>query len=90
MSKSKGAGTSKNNHDSAGRRLGVKIYGGQSVTPGDILVRQRGAAKISGPGTFMSKDQTIHAAKEGVVKYDKIKIVRFSGHHVPRTRVSVV
>lgn len=89
MANVKAGGTSKNNRDSAGQRLGVKRFGGQAVSAGEVLVRQSGATKIAGPGTFMSKNFTIHAAIDGTVFFDKIKKQRFTGKSVPRTRVGV-
>lgn len=89
MAHVKAGGTSKNNHNNAGARLGVKRYGGQKVNIGEVLVRQTGATKIAGPGTFMSKNFTIHAAVEGTVFFDKVKKASFTGRTTPRTRVGV-
>lgn len=89
MSHVKAGGTSKNIHDSPGQRLGVKVFGGQQVKTGDILVRQVGQTKRAGSGTFMSRNFTIHAAKDGVVKFSKRRIKSFSGRSVPRTEVTV-
>jgi large subunit ribosomal protein L27 len=89
MSHVKAGGTSKNIHNNAGQRLGVKRFGGQTVNTGEVLVRQTGATKISGPGTFMSRDFTIHAAVDGVVSFTKVKKTHFTGKTVPRTQVSV-
>lgn len=89
MSHVKAGGTSKNIHDSAGQRLGVKRFGGQTVREGEILVRQIGQTKLSGPGTFISRDFTIHAAKDGVVAFAKVKTKRFTGKTAPRTQVIV-
>ena len=69
MSKVKAGGSSKNIHNNAGQRLGVKRFGGQKVTAGEVLVRQTGATKIAGDGTYISRNFTIHAAKDGVVGY---------------------
>ncbi|MCA9328488.1 50S ribosomal protein L27, partial [Candidatus Saccharibacteria bacterium] len=69
MSHVKAGGTSKNIHDSPGQRLGVKRFGGQKVREGEVLIRQVGQTKLSGKGTFMSRNYTIHAAKDGVVKF---------------------
>ena len=88
MSHVKAGGTSKNNHNNAGARLGVKRYGGQKVRVGEVLVRQTGSTKLAGPGTFMSKNFTIHAAIEGTV-FDKVKKASFTGKTLPRTRVAV-
>lgn len=89
MSHVKAGGTSKNIHDSAGQRLGVKRFGGQTVREGEVLVRQIGQTKVSGPGTFISRDFTIHAAKDGVVAFAKVKTKRFTGKTAPRTQVIV-
>ncbi|MES2876251.1 MAG: 50S ribosomal protein L27 [Patescibacteria group bacterium] len=89
MSHVKAGGSSKNVHNNAGPRLGVKRYGGQKVNVGEVLVRQTGSTKIAGPGTFMSRNFTIHAAVEGVVSFSKVKTRRFTGKTAPRTQVSV-
>ena len=89
MSHVKAGGSSKNIHNNAGQRLGVKRFGGQTVNAGEVLVRQTGSTKIAGPGTFISKNFTIHAAVNGVVSFDKVKKGHFTGKSVPRTQVSV-
>lgn len=89
MSHVKAGGTSKNLKDSQGQRLGVKRFGGQTVREGEVLVRQVGMTKRSGEGTFMSKNFTIHAAKDGVVEFTKKNVKTFTGRSVPRTIVSV-
>lgn len=89
MSHVKAGGSSKNIHNNAGARLGVKRFGGQKVTAGQVLVRQTGSTKIAGDGTYISKNFTIHAAVDGVVSFDKVKKGSFTGKTVPRTRVSV-
>jgi len=89
MSHVKAAGTSRNLKDSPGQRLGVKRFGGQIVNTGEVLVRQVGQTKVAGPGTFISRDFTIHAAKDGVVAFRKIRTKRFTGKTIPRTQVLV-
>lgn len=89
MSHVKAGGTAKNNRDSAGQRLGVKRFGGQTVNNGEVIVRQVGSTKVAGPGTYISRNFTIHAAKKGVVSFKKIKIQRFTGKTAQRTQVSV-
>ncbi len=89
MSKVKAGGSSKNIHKSPGQRLGVKRFGGQQVREGEVLVRQTGATKISGNGTYMSRNFTIHAAKDGVVEFKKVKKGLFTGKTAPRTQVTV-
>ena len=90
MSKVKAGGSSKNNRDSPGQRLGIKLSGGQSVKVGQIIVRQIGMSKRPGPGTKMSRNFSIHADKDGVVMFNKRKYRSFSGRSMPRTEVSVV
>ncbi len=69
MAHKKAGGSSRNGRDSAGRRLGVKRYGGERVIPGNIIVRQRGTKWHPGDGVGMGKDHTIFATKEGSVKF---------------------
>lgn len=89
MSHVKAGGAAKNTRDSAGQRLGVKRFGGQAVNNGEVLVRQVGSTKTAGPGTYMSRNFTIHAAKAGVVSFKKVKKQRFTGKTAQRTQVSV-
>ena len=89
MSHVKAGGSSKNIHNNAGQRLGVKRFGGQTVRTGEVLVRQTGSTKIAGPGTFISRDYTIHAAVDGVVSFTKVRKSRFTSKTVPRTQVIV-
>lgn len=89
MSKVKAGGTSKNVHDSPGQRLGVKRYGGQKVSTGEVLVRQVGQTKVAGPGTFTSNNFSIHAARDGVVGFKEVKVRRFTGKTAKRTQVIV-
>lgn len=69
MAHKKGGGTTKKNRDSAGRRLGVKIYGSQAATPGSIVVRQRGTKFYPGNGTQLGRDHTIFAIRKGTVTF---------------------
>lgn len=89
MSHVKAGGTAKNVHDSAGQRLGVKLFGGEKVKQGQVIVRQVGMSKRPGKGTKMSRNYTIHATKDGVVNYTKRKVRLFSGKSVARTEVTV-
>ena len=89
MSHVKAGGTSKNNRDSQGQRLGVKLFGGQKVSTGQIIVRQVGLTKRAGKGTTLGRNYTIHAAKDGIVTYKTRKIRRFTGKTVRRTEVTV-
>ena len=89
MSHVKAGGTAKNNRDSAGQRLGVKVWGGQTVKAGDIIIRQVGMTKRAGSGTFLSRNFTIHAAKDGVVAFKARKVKSFGGRSMRRTEVTV-
>ncbi|MBD3790596.1 MAG: 50S ribosomal protein L27 [Campylobacterales bacterium] len=82
MAHKKGQGSTQNNRDSAGRRLGVKKAGGEAVVPGNIIIRQRGTKVKPGKGVGMGKDHTIFAMVEGVVK--------FENHTAKQKKVSVV
>ncbi|MDR2523951.1 MAG: bL27 family ribosomal protein [Candidatus Nomurabacteria bacterium] len=89
MSHVKAGGSTKNNHKSPGQRLGVKRFGGQKVKKGEVIVRQVGATKIAGPGTYVSRNFTIHAAIDGTVGFRSVKKRHFTGKTVPRTQVCV-
>jgi large subunit ribosomal protein L27 len=71
MAHKKAGGSSRNGRDSAGRRLGVKLYGGQAAVPGNIIVRQRGTKVWPGEGVGMGKDHTIFATAEGTISFRK-------------------
>ena len=71
MSKTKAAGSSKNGRDSAGRRLGVKLFGGLSVNTGGIIVRQRGTKFYPGENVGIGRDHTLFALKNGLVTFEK-------------------
>ena len=71
MATKKAGGSSRNGRDSAGRRLGVKKYGGQKVLAGNIIIRQRGTKYHPGENVSIGKDHTIFAIKEGVVSFKK-------------------
>ncbi len=69
MAHKKAGGSSRNGRDSAGRRLGVKLFGGQAAQPGSIIVRQRGTKWFPGEGVGMGRDHTIFATAEGRVSF---------------------
>ena len=71
MAHKKAGGSSRNGRDSAGRRLGVKKFGGEAVVPGNILIRQRGTKFWPGKGTGMGKDHTLFATVAGKVAFRK-------------------
>jgi len=72
MAHKKGQGSTQNNRDSAGRRLGVKKFGGEKVIPGNIILRQRGTKVVPGSGVGMGKDHTLFALIEGTVEFDNV------------------
>ena len=73
MAHKKGVGSSKNGRESESKRLGVKIYGGQAAIAGNIIVRQRGMEHHPADNVYASKDYTLHAQVDGVVKFTKKK-----------------
>ena len=76
MAHKKAGGSSRNGRDSAGRRLGVKTFGGESVIPGNIIVRQRGTEFHPGANVGIGKDHTLFALVEGQVKFRKSMLGR--------------
>lgn len=72
MASKKAAGSTKNGRDSAGKRLGVKRFGGETVKPGTIIVRQRGTKFHMGNNVKMGRDHTIFSIIDGKVKFERI------------------
>jgi len=89
MSHVKAGGSTHNGRNSIGKRLGVKRFGGQKVSVGQIIVRQVGLTKRAGEGTQLSRNFTIHATKDGIVTYKTRRVRRFTGKTVRRTEVTV-
>jgi large subunit ribosomal protein L27 len=71
MAHKKAGGSSKNGRDSESKRLGVKMYGGQVVTAGNIIVRQRGTRFHAGANVGIGRDHTLFAKADGQVRFDK-------------------
>ena len=71
MAHKKAGGSSKNGRDSESKRLGVKIYGGEKVVPGNIIVRQRGTRVHPGLNVGIGRDHTLFAKADGNVKFEK-------------------
>jgi large subunit ribosomal protein L27 len=69
MAHKKGLGSSRNGRDSNAKRLGVKVFAGQTVTGGEIIVRQRGTRFHPGPGVGIGRDHTIYAKAAGIVQF---------------------
>lgn len=83
MAHKKGAGSSKNGRESHSKRLGVKLFGGQAIIAGNIIVRQRGTAHNPGLNVGIGKDHTLFALTDGVVKFQKGFKGRSFVHVVP-------
>jgi large subunit ribosomal protein L27 len=79
----KGLGSSRNGRDSNAKRLGVKIFAGQQVRAGMIIVRQRGTRFRAGPGTGLGRDDTIFAVREGIVEFKRSGERRFVSVSAP-------
>ena len=73
MAHKKGLGSSRNGRDSNAKRLGVKVFAGQTVTGGEIIVRQRGTRFWPGDGVGIGRDHTIFATREGVVEFKQAR-----------------
>ena len=73
MAHKKGVGSSKNGRESESKRLGVKIFGGQTARAGNIIIRQRGTAHNAGENVYLGKDHTLHAKVDGIVTFTKKK-----------------
>ncbi len=79
MAKTKSAGSSRLGRDSNSQRLGVKVYAGETIKTGEIIVRQRGAKLTAGLNTRRGGDDTIYATKTGVVSFSKKTKKNFDG-----------
>ncbi|MCC7357249.1 50S ribosomal protein L27 [Candidatus Uhrbacteria bacterium] len=95
MAHKKAGGSTAYGRDSHGQRLGVKLYAGETVKIGNIIVRQRGTKIRAGANVRMGKDDTLFAIAEGIVKFTQRRVRRFTGafkdvrfaHVVPATEV---
>ncbi len=88
MAHKKAGGSSRNGRDSAGRRLGVKCFGGEQVVPGNIIVRQRGTKMHPGTNVGMGKDHTLFALVAGEVKFRTQKNDRVTVSVLPATEAT--
>ncbi len=80
MAKTKSAGSTKLGRDSAAKRLGVKLFAGQVVKSGQVIIRQRGTKYLSGVNVARGGDDTLYAKCDGVVQFKTVKKVRFDGN----------
>jgi large subunit ribosomal protein L27 len=79
MAHKKAAGSTKNGRDSIAKRLGVKVFGGQTVKAGNIIIRQRGTKFFAGDNASMGKDHTIFALADGVVNFSERQLKKYDG-----------
>ena len=80
MAHKKALGSAKKNKDSISKRLGVKVYGEQNVSKGEIVIRQRGTKYRTGENTKYGKDYTIYSMIDGIVKFTDKKVTSFTGN----------
>jgi large subunit ribosomal protein L27 len=88
MAHKKGGGSSRNGRDSQSQRLGVKVYSGEFVLSGNILVRQRGTHIKPGKNVGLGKDDTLFATADGIVVYETIRDNRKRVSVIPQETVS--
>ena len=89
MAHKKAGGSTALGRDSASKRLGVKLFGGQKANAGNVIIRQRGTKYGPGTNVRIGSDDTIYAVKSGTVKFKRKKLKRFDGNLVAKTIVSV-
>jgi large subunit ribosomal protein L27 len=90
MSHTKAGGSTRNGRDSQAQRLGVKLFGGQVVKAGEIIVRQRGFKWHPGLGVKVAGDDSIYAAITGIVTFSQKRLTKFTGVKARKTIVNVV
>lgn len=90
MAHTKSAGTTKNGRESASKRLGVKIFGGQLAKIGSIIIRQRGSQYVPGSGVKIGKDDTIYAIQTGHVLFRTKRVKKYNGFRKTTSVVNVV
>jgi len=90
MAHKKAAGSTSNGRDSQAKRLGIKIWGGQVVQSGYIIVRQRGTKYHPGQNVGLGKDHTIFALTSGKVKFQQKQMRKYDGRVFKETNVNVV
>lgn len=89
MAHKKAGGTTNNGRDSRAKRRGVKRFGGQAVSAGEVLIRQKGYWYRPGVNTYVGKDWTIHASVPGKVTFSRKKCVSFTGSKAWATFIHV-
>lgn len=89
MAHTKAGGSTKLGRDSQSKRLGVKLFGGQEITNGAIIVRQRGTKMVPGEGVAVGRDHTIFATRAGKVEFRSVRQTKFTGTKSRHTVVEV-
>jgi len=89
MASTKAKGSTKNGRDSQSKRLGVKVFGGEQVKKGMIIVRQRGSKFYVGKNVMLGGDDTIFSTKDGVVSFERKSVKNFDGNRRSKVFVSV-
>ncbi|MCA9364477.1 MAG: 50S ribosomal protein L27 [Candidatus Moranbacteria bacterium] len=89
MATRKAGGSTKLGRDSISKRLGVKVYGGQTISTSEIIIRQRGTKFHPGTNVARGEDDTLFATADGVVRFQKRRVRDFTGKLVPRQFVHV-
>ena len=90
MAHTKQKGSSRNNRESESKRLGVKLFGGQTAYPGNVIIRQRGTKYRPGFGVRIGGDDTIYAIRQGKIEFKRKKAVKFDGSKKLISVVNVV
>jgi large subunit ribosomal protein L27 len=89
MAHKKAGGSTLNGRDSIAKRRGVKRFGGQAVSAGEVLIRQKGFWYRPGENTYIGKDWTIHASVAGTVKFTKARVLKFNGNKERATIIHI-
>lgn len=89
MASTKAKGSTKNGRDSQSKRLGVKVFGGENVKKGGIIIRQRGSKFYIGKNVMLGGDDTIFATSDGVVSFERKHVKNFAGKRAAKVFVSV-
>jgi large subunit ribosomal protein L27 len=90
MAHKKAAGSTSNGRDSQAKRLGVKVFGGQDINAGSIIIRQRGTHYHPGKNVGLGKDHTIFALIKGKVQFQEKQLKKYDGRFFKETMVNVV
>ncbi len=89
MAHKKAGGSTQNGRDSRAKRRGVKRYGGEVVSAGEILIRQKGYWYRPGANTHVGSDWTIHASVNGIVRFQKKRVLKFNGNSERCTIIAI-